>query len=283
MNTPYRGFTAKYFGSTRVRVVTTLALLCLAVPTVAHALTTISQGYTAQDDLALGSIVSLQKNSSDSVSAASTGNVNGLLGVVINNGNSLLSLNNNKGSQIQVATSGIVEVLVSDINGSVSTGDEITASPISGVGMKATTNVKVIGIAQDDLSNGNGDKQSYTDKSGKKHSVLIGEVPVLVNVSYYYKQPDKTVIPAALQNIANALAGKTVDTIPILISVGVFLVTLIVVASLVYSMIKSSIISVGRNPMSQSAIYRGLVQMSALVVGILGVAVVSIYMILTRL
>lgn len=283
MNTPYRGFTAKYFGSTRVRVVTTLALLCLAVPTVAHALTTISQGYTAQDDLALGSIVSLQKNSSDSVSAASTGNVNGLLGVVINNGNSLLSLNNNKGSQIQVATSGIVEVLVSDINGSVSMGDEITASPISGVGMKATTNVKVIGIAQDDLSNGNGDKQSYTDKSGKEHSVLIGEVPVLVNVSYYYKQPDKTVIPAALQNIANALAGKTVDTIPILISVGVFLVTLIVVASLVYSMIKSSIISVGRNPMSQSAIYRGLVQMSALVVGILGVAVVSIYMILTRL
>lgn len=274
---------SRRFGPSRVKLAAAAILLGMAAPAVAHAITTISQGYATKENLALGSIVSLQKNASDAVTAASTGNVDGLLGIVINNGNSLLSLSNDGTSQIQVATSGIVGVLVSDINGSVSTGDEITASPIAGVGMKATTNVKVIGIAQDDLSGKDGSKQSYTDKSGKKHSVLIGQVPVLVNVSYYYKQPDKTVIPAALQNIANALAGKTVDTVPILISVGVFLVTLIVVASIVYSMIKSSIISVGRNPMSQSAIYRGLVQMSALVVAILGVAITSIYMILTRL
>jgi hypothetical protein len=89
-------------------------------------------------------------------------------------------------------------------------------------------------------------------------------------------------IPTAVQSIANALAGKKVNPLPILISIGIFVVTLIVVVSIVYSMIRSSIISVGRNPMSQSAVYRNVIQLSALVLVILGAAVGSIYMVLTK-
>jgi len=48
-------------------------------------------------------------------------------------------------------------------------------------------------------------------------------------------------------------------------------------------MIHSSIISVGRNPMSQAAVYRNVIQLSSLVVFILAVAIASIYMVLTRL
>jgi len=110
----------------------------------------------------------------------------------------------------------------------------------------------------------------------------LGTVPVVVNVTYYYAQPDKTLIPAALQNLANALAGKTVDSLPIIISCVIFIITLIVVVSIIYSMIRSSIISVGRNPMAQSAVYRDVIQLSALVLGILAVAVIAIYVILTR-
>lgn len=248
----------------------------------ASAITTLSQGYTTTDDMAIGSIVSIKNNSLDAVNAADSNNVNGILGIVIGNNNSLLSLSSNKANQIQVATSGIVQVLVSDINGSIREGDEITASPISGVGMKATNSVKVVGIAQDNLTNNNASKETYKDKSGATHSVLIGQVPVLVNVSYFYKQPDKTLIPSAIQNIANALAGKTVSSAPILICMAIFIVAMVTVVSIVFSAIHSSIISVGRNPMSQSAIYRNLLQISALVVAILVVAVVSIYMILTR-
>jgi hypothetical protein len=82
--------------------------------------------------------------------------------------------------------------------------------------------------------------------------------------------------------VANALAGKTVNTTPIIISAVIFIVTLAVVVSIIYSMIRSSIISVGRNPMSQSAVYRDVIQLSALVLGILAVSVISIYFILTR-
>ncbi len=260
-----------------------LAVIGFALPAGGSALTTISQGYTTSDKLSLGSIVSLANNSSEQVSAANNNNSNGILGVVIDAGNSLLALTNGQTNQIQVATSGIEQVLVSNINGDISQGDEITASPISGVGMKATTNAKVIGIAQENLSGTNGSTETYTDQSGNKHTVTIGNVPVLVNVSYFYKQPDKTLIPSAIQNIANALAGRVVNTLPILISMGIFIVTLIVVVSIVYPMIHSSIISVGRNPMSQSAVYRDLVQMSVLVLAILGVSVIAIYLVLTKL
>ena len=272
----------KITGIRYIRVLlASVSLVSIAIPLTANAITPISQGYMANGDLSLGSVVSLQKNSSDQVAAATTGDAENLLGVVIGAGGSLLSVTNGQAGQVQVATSGIAQALVSDINGAITQGDPITASPVSGVGMKATGNVKVIGIAQRTLSNGS--KQSYKDKEGREHSIVLGEVPILVNVAYYYKESEKTIIPFALQSVANALAGKTVNTLPILISAGIFLITIIVVASIVYSMIRSSIISVGRNPMSQSAVYRDLIQLSALVLGLLGVAIVSIYMVLTRL
>lgn len=243
--------------------------------------TPISQGYTATEKLSIGSIVSLQKNTADQVVGATSSNVDNLFGVVINNDSSLLSVNNGSGNQVQIATNGTVPVLVSDINGDIKRGDHITASPIKGVGMKANGNVRVIGIAQGDMTGAS--KQTYKDKDGKEQKVTLGQTPLLVGVAYFFKEPEKTIIPVGIQNIANAMAGREVKTLPILVSAGIFLLTLIVVVSIIYSMIHSSIISVGRNPMSQSAIYRDLIQLSALVLAILGVGMVAIYLVLTRL
>lgn len=264
-------------------VIAAILIVALMMPFVARAVTPISQSYSAPQKLSLGSLVSLEKNSSDKVIAASTSNVDSLLGVVINADSSLLSLSNGEDNQAQVATSGTLQVLASTINGPIARGDHITASPISGVGMKATDNVRIVGIAQGDLSEGSGTKQTYKDKDGHEQSVTLGQVPVLVNVSYYFKEPEKTIIPGTIQNLANSLAGKPVKTLPIIISAAIFIIMLIVVSSITYSMIRSSIISVGRNPMSQSAIYRDLIQLSGLVLVILAVGLIAIYLILTRL
>lgn len=259
---------------------TAAALLVGTLPFSVSALTTISQGYTATEKLSLGSIVSLQANSSDQVVAASSSNPDSLFGVVINADSSLLSVSTGEDNQVQVATSGTAIVLVSDINGPIERGDHITASPIGGVGMKATGNVRVIGTAEGAMENAS--KQTYKDKNGGEQSVMIGQTPVQINVAYYFKEPDKTLVPSAVQNIANALAGRSVSATPILISAAIFLVMIIVVSSMVYSMIKSSIISVGRNPMAQSAVYRDLLQMSAIVLVILAVGFSSIYLVLTK-
>lgn len=256
--------------------------LVIALPLSVGAVTTISQGYTTEDTLSIGSIVSLKDGTSDQVVASSSSNVNNILGVVINDGSSLLTVSNGEEDQVQVATSGIATVLVSDINGPVVQGDQITASPVRGVGMKATSNAKVVGVAQSAPTNSANKDQTYTDDQGKKQPITLGEVQLLVGVTYFYAEPDKTLIPPAIQNLANALAGKTVNSLPIIISAIIFIVTIIVVVSIIFSMIRSSIISVGRNPMSQSAVFRDVIQLSALVLGILAVAVIAIYVILTR-
>lgn len=262
-------------------VALTAVLVSLLLAATVTALTTISQGYTTTEKLSLGAIVSLKKDTQDQVVAARTSNVDNLFGVVIENESSLLSVTNGQPDQVQVATSGTVPVLVSDINGPIKRGDHITASPIAGIGMKANGNVRVIGIAQEDMKNGK--KQTYKDKSGNEESVTLGEVSSLINVAYFFKEPEKTIIPSAIQNVANSLAGREVSTLPVIVSGAIFLITIIVVVSIIYSMIRSSIISVGRNPMSQSAIYRDLIQLSALVLTILSVGMAAIYLVLTRL
>lgn len=260
-----------------------LFIMALIFPVTVLALTPISQSYATSQKLSLGSLVSLEKNTSDRVEAANTTNVDGMIGVVINSDSSLLSLSSSQDNQAQVATNGTLQVLVSTISGPITKGDHITASPISGVGMKAGGNVRVIGIAQGDLGEDSGTKQTYKDKDGNEQTVTLGQIPVLVNVSYFFKEPDKTLIPSAIQNVANSLAGRPVSTLPILISAAIFIIMLIVVSSIIYSMIRSSIISVGRNPLSQSAIYRDLIQLSAIVLVILAVGLISIYLVLTRL
>lgn len=265
-----------------VSIISGLFLLALSLFTpTASAVTSLSESYSTSDDLSIGSIVSVKDNQTDIVMASDSSNVDNLLGVVIASGSSLLTLSNGKDNQVQVATSGTLPVIVSDINGEVKRGDHITAGPIRGVGMRATANVRVVGIAQGKMSNVR--EQKYKDNDGVEKTMKLGEVPVLVNVAYYFKEPDKTIVPAAIQNVANSLAGREVGTVPIIISGAIFLIMLIIVSSLIYSMIRSSIISVGRNPLSQSAIYRDLVQLSGLVVGILGVGLITIYLVLTKL
>lgn len=268
-------------GSYGLRTQLAVALfIALTLPAFAGALTTISQGYTTDKTLSLGAIVSLKKDTADRIVAASTSNVDNLFGVVIENESSLLSVSNGP-NQVQIATSGTVPVLVSDINGAIKRGDHITASPIAGVGMKANGNVRVIGIAQNDM--GVGKKETFKEKNGKEGSANFGEVSALINVAYFFKEPEKTIIPSVVQNVANALAGREVSAVPILVSAAIFLVTIIIVCSILYSMIKSSIISVGRNPMSQGAIYRDLIQISGLVLAILSVGLIAIYLVLTKL
>lgn len=259
-----------------------VAILSLLNARHSSAVTLITQGYTTESKLPAGSMVSLRKDSTTTVDATTISNADNILGVVIGTGNAQVSITSDKDNQVQVATSGVERVLVSDINGDIAAGDQIAASPISGVGMKATSTTKVVGVAQEKFPNTTASEQSYKDKDGQNRTVKLGQVSLMVNVAYYYKQPDKTLIPPAIQNLANALAGKTVNSLPIIISISIFIVTLIVVVSIIYSMIHSSIISVGRNPMSQAAVYRNVIQLSVLIVIILAVSVASIYLVLRK-
>ncbi len=250
--------------------------------TAAGAVTTfIAENYTADSQLPANSLASLKSDSTDKVELSNTGNVNTMVGVVIDRSDASISFSSGEKTQVQVAKSGTLDVLVSNINGAIEQGDYITASPINGVGMRATGSTKVIGIAQSDLKNGV--TQKVKDDSGIENEIQVGTATVLVSVSGYIGETENSFIPRPVQEVANTLAGRTVSALPIFLSLGVFLVTLIVVSIIIYSMVRNGIISVGRNPLSSSAIYRNIIQLSALIIGILIAAFILIYFILTRM
>lgn len=244
------------------------------------AATPISQGYAAEESLEVGTLVSLITDSADTVEAAHVDNTNNLLGIVISSQSSSIALGTGAENEVQVATGGSVNVLASDINGEIKQGDQITASPIAGVGMKVSSNAKVIGVAQADMTT---TTEETVESDGTSKTVKLGSVPVLINVSYHYQTPEKTIIPAAIQNVANAVAGRAVEPLPIILSAVIFIVMLIVVMVIIFSMIRSSIISVGRNPLSQSAVYRDVIQLSAVIIVIIAASITTIYFILRTL
>lgn len=117
-------------------VCTAGVLVLLATPHLAIAMNTLTQGYNTTKQLPLGTLVSLVKNTTDSIEPSSTQTLENMLGIVVSSDSSLLTVTDGTNSQVQVATTGTVPALVSDINSEIKDGDHITASPMVGVGIK---------------------------------------------------------------------------------------------------------------------------------------------------
>src|SRR5882757_8634946 len=125
-----------------------LALLLIPVSCVAAG--AISQGYkTKSTNISKGALLSLVSSSSTTVEPANSSNATNLLGVAADK--PLIELSGSSESSTQVVVGGSTDVLVSTINGAVKAGDKITASPVSGIGMKAVEAAQVIGTAQASL------------------------------------------------------------------------------------------------------------------------------------
>ena len=255
--------------------------LLITLPVSAQGNSAIAQGFKSTDqNISATAIVSMQKGSSNSIELANATNTERLVGVVSNK--PLIELSGG-GSGLQVVTSGLTMTLVSDINGPVAVGDKITASPIAGVGMKATESTTVVGTAQGSLSAVSTDTRTITAKNGKQQTVHIGLLPVQVSVSYFTIQTGKSsIVPTALQNLANSVAGgRNVSPVRVLVAALILLLLFVSVTVLLYSAVRSSIISIGRNPLSESAVRKSLVEVGLTVAAVLALATLIIYLVLT--
>ena len=212
-------------------------------------------------------------------SVASPANSQDLVGVA--GTKSLIELSSGTGS-VQVVTNGTTEALVSDINGDVKTGDRITASPIAGVGMKATSSGVVVGTAQANLASVTTGTQPVTNKKGKQVTVKIGTIPLQVDKVFYQAPTDQvSFLPPVLSDFANSVAGHQVSPIRIVAATLLILLLFVAVTILLYSSVRSSIISIGRNPLSEQAVHKSLLEVGLTVVGVLVFTVIVVYLILT--
>ena len=255
-------------------------VLGFAAPLFAQSDSSIGQGFQTEDtSVVAGAIVSLKSGTPNTVELASSKNLEQMIGVA--GSQSLIELSNGA-SSVQVVTTGNAAVLVSDINGDLRTGDRVTASPIAGVGMRATDSGLVIGTAQSNLSSANAETRTIKDKSGHEQEVKIARISIQVDKEYYEVQNGvSTFLPPVFQDFANNIAGKQVSAVRVMIA-GMLVVMLFAsVAAVLYSAVRSGIISIGRNPLSEHAVHKSIWQVGATTVAIMVFTLAVIYLILT--
>lgn len=218
----------------------------------------ISHSYQATAAITNGSLVSLDPKRTDYVQPANTGNGVRLIGVAVASNDSLIAVDAASG-KVQVATTGNANTLVSTLNGDIRVGDQIAVSPLNGVGMKALSGSRVIGLAQTAFNShtDGATAKRITDKYGRSSTVQLGYVRVSIAIGISNSNGSGVVLNN-LQKVVQTLTGHTVSTPRITISIVVVIAALVALITLTYASIYSSIISVGRNPLAKYAVFRTL-------------------------
>ncbi len=223
-----------------------------------------------------GTIVSTMSNKTGYVDLATTDNVDQLLGVVSTIPLVSLSSNNKK---IPVVITGTTTVLVSDLNGNIKSGDKITASPIAGVGMLATSDSQIVGSAQASFEGNKGTTRHITDKNGKIHTVHIQRLLIQVGVAYY-TAPGSNFLPPFVQDLANSIAGRPVSLIRIILSTAILTIGLVFAIITAYASTRTTIAALGRNPLGSKVIIKGQYRTLLLAFGVIGGALLATYLLL---
>ncbi len=217
----------------------------------------ISHSYQSTGSIPAGSLVSLDSAKPDFVQAANTNNGSRILGVAVNSPDSLLAVDASNG-KVQVATSGTATALVSDVNGPIKVGDQVSVSPFDGLGMKVAASTRIIGLAQSGFSAGTpgATKQTVKDNSGTAKEIAIGSIRINISPGSASGGSDEQI--NSLQKLVRGMTGKIIPTGRIVVALIITVVTLIALIALSYGSVYSTIISVGRNPLAKYAIYRSM-------------------------
>jgi hypothetical protein len=250
-----------------------LILLGLASPISAQSVT---QGYSTDRLLQRGTIVSLDAEDTSKVVASTKDNQDRLHGVVIapNDASFTLSDENEK---TFVATIGRFDGLVSTEAGTIQPGDFLAVSSVTGIAMKAGEfDAYTVGKAIEGFDGNENAVSSteLTDSLGNTNTVAIGRVLIDVAVgSNPLLRPVDSTLPEFLESAAEAIADKPVSPVRIYIGIFIILAAAGIAGSLLYSGTKSSVISIGRNPLSKKSITKSLLQIivSSIIIFLIGI------------
>jgi uncharacterized membrane protein YidH (DUF202 family) len=259
--------------------VTTLCLLFSAPLWAAS----IALGYNSSDkDLVVGMAASLSGDSSSSqltVERATSDKEDKFVGIVTTQSNSSLVITN-KQSKVYITTSGEAKVLVTDLAGRIKKGDFLTLSPLKGYMMKAdNSGLKSFGVALEDFNTDAATTQRITDKKNQAKDVKVASIAAKVTAANNVAVAAVSGRPF-LSAFARSLTGKEVNQWQILSALVIFFVLLVAVGSIIYSAVHSTIEALGRNPLAHTDIYKQLIQVVIISLGVLAFGGIIIYVIL---
>lgn len=257
-----------------------LIVVSLAQPIAAQSVT---QGYKTDKVLQRGTTVALDAEDTSRVVAVTKENEDRIHGVVVASNDSALTLSDDE-EKTFVATVGRFDALVSTEGGSIQQGDFLTVSSITGIVKKAGEFDRyTIGKAIESFS---GEQNSISttnlnDSAGNTKTVAIGRIVVDLNVgSNPLLRPADTNFPGFLKKATDLIAGKEVSPIRVYIGLFILLAATVISGSLLYSGIKSSVISIGRNPLSKKSITKSLIQIILTSIIIFLIGLFGVYLLL---
>lgn len=240
-----------------------------------------SEGFQSDEDIAVGSLVSVNENNEELVTVANINNASNLIGVAVSRDSSSLYFTSTSDETVAVATTGEASVFVSDLQGPISPGDKISVSPINGVGQKATAlGEVVVGVAKSGLGDDNIEQSIDVEFADGVRSVNIGVVRASINVHNYIPDQEERTLLSSIQNTAQAIAGKPVTMAKALISSAILIATLMVVIVTMGSSIQGSMVSLGRNPLAKKTIISSMVKIILFGTLVLGAGGTMAYLIL---
>jgi hypothetical protein len=241
------------------------------------------QGYYVLDkSIRGGMLVSLTKNT-QVVEAANDKNKESLIGVV---GSSQTDFDVGK-DQVSVQTDGIVDTLVTTVDGDIKVGDHIGPSSIVGLGAKVNNNGWAVGIAQQslDATTAGVVKSTIADSTGAKHEVYVASIPVSVHVVYFnpQQQTTSTAIPNKIQSLADSIAGKRVSQVAIVLGTILLLAGFIIAGIIVNAAVRNGLQSIARQPLAKQETTRRMLQSFAMALGILVFAATATFIVIRYL
>lgn len=244
---------------------TALLIAGMAVPAFADSATqAVAQGYSSDNPLQPGMIVRLDSKDSQKVVPLDLNSIDKMLGVVVSASQATVTLgSSNASNQVFVTNYGRHNVLVSNQNGPIKVGDYITVSNLAGVGMKADGNEGlVLGQAAGAFNGTTGvvGSSSLTSSNGQKTSVNLGTVPVDISISSNPLAVGPKGLPTFLKKITRFATNKSVSALRVYLSMFIVLVGIILTITIIYSGVRSGIISLGRNPLAKKTISGSLVR-----------------------
>lgn len=242
----------------------------------------VTQGYAASGPVKRGMIISLKDKEPSTVEATTYDAMDKMFGVVVNSNDSPLTISGENQS-VFVATVGRYELLVNDEGGTIQPNDYITVSHLEGIGKKAGfADSTILGRAIsgfDGKSNVISTSQ-LSDTRGGKQTVKIGTIQVDIAIGDNPLSTNKSVTPQILSQLGKIIAGKEVPPAKIYLATAMFFVGSFIALAVIYSGVRNSIISVGRNPLSKKSILKGLFSVIFTGLIIFIVAIGAVYLLL---
>jgi hypothetical protein len=238
----------------------------------------VTQQYGADNPLQKGMIVKLKPGDNTKVVPLDQAHDGDMLGIVVAANDSAVNLSSdsNYKHQVFVATTGRFDVLVSNQNGPIKVGDYITVSSVDGIGMKAGSDGSIVlgktNTAFDGTTKVEG-STTLTDTKGGKKNINIGRVSLTITVAHNPLQKNtESTFPGVFQKIGSGVANKPVSPARVYLSLALLLISAVVTTAILFSGVRSGIISIGRNPLAKKSIIRSMIQViiTGIIVFIIG-------------